>query len=202
MKKKILLLGVVLALISMMVVPTQAFAKSNPCKPAIVTGTFDASDVVYISDSGKATQVGMRIITRGEVMQSYLPVQSGWDVLNGAMITVQHASNIKLTPTGPTTGTFSGSAINIINVYPAIGGQLTGVSPTSLTGDYIIDPNFGFIPLDVVDTGSYHVAGQVPSDDGRTLVQSNGTLFAQLAWSGQTLFGNAYFNGSYKTISK
>jgi hypothetical protein len=202
MKKRILLIGVVLALIAMMAMPTQSFAKSVSDKPQITTGSFTANDIVYISDPGKTTQKGMHLITRGEIMQSVTPVSSEWSVLNGAMIVVQHSSDIKLIPTGPTTGTFSGTAINIIKVYPAAGGQLTGVSPTTLSGNYILDPTYGMIVEDVVDTGNYYVAGQVPGADGHSFVQSNGTLNAALNWNGQTLFGNAVFSGNYRTLSR
>ena len=202
MKKRILLMGVVLALVTMMAMPAQTLAKSGTDRPQITTGSFSAIDMVYISDPGKTTQKGMRLITRGEIMQSAAPVSSEWSVLDGAMIVVQHSSDIKLTPTGPASGTFSGTAINIIKVYPAAGGQLTGVSPTALNGNYILDPNYGMIVEDVTDTGRYYVAGQVPSGDGHSFVQSNGTLNASLNWNGTTLFGNAVFSGEYRTLSK
>ena len=202
MKKRILLIGVVLALIAVMAMPAQILAKSGSDRPQITTGSFNATDTVYISDPGKTTQKGMRLITRGEIMQSAAPVSSEWPVLDGAMIVVQHSSDIKLTPTGPASGTFSGTAINIIKVYPAAGGQLTGVSPTILNGSYILDPTYGMIVEDVTDTGKYYVAGQVPSGDGQSFVQSHGTLNASLNWNGMTLFGNATFSGEYRTLSR
>jgi len=182
--------------------PAQAFAKAGSDKPQITTGSFCSTNLVYISDPGKTTQKGMRLITRGEIMKSAAPVSCDWAALNGATIIVQHSSEINLTPTSPMTGTFSGTAINIIKVYPAAGGQLTGVSPTTLRGNYILDPTYGMIVEDVTDTGNYYVAGQVPGPDGHCFVQSSGTLNALLNWNGTTLFGSAVFNGDYRMLSR
>jgi hypothetical protein len=201
-KKRILFTGVVLALIALMAMPAQSFAKAGSDRPQITTGSFYSTNPVYISDQGKTTQKGMRLITRGEIMQSAAPVSCDWSALNGATIMVQHSSEITLAPTSSTTGTFSGTAINIIKVYPAAGGQLTGVSPTTLRGNYILDPTHGMIVKDVTDTGNYYVMGQVPGPDGRCFVQSSGSLNASLNWSGMTLLGSAVFNGDYRMLSR
>lgn len=196
MRKKLLYIALAIALISTFVVPTPVLADS----PKAIKTTFQAVAQAMVTDPGKVTVLGTRIITRGEIIQGTV-VATDWAALNGASLKVHHASEIKLTPTSPTTGTFAGEARALVTVDPVGGGKLVGTYKATLSGAYTL-LNGQLVVNWVNDIGSIEAAGVV----GGKVVKVDGTWNANLVLTPvspgvYTLAGLAQMGGQYQTLT-
>ena len=209
MKKRILFIGIVLTLVLTLVIPTAAYAKSDTDKTKVTSGSFAASDTVIVTNGGQTTQHGLKVTTRGEIMQSliYPPYYNGMSItsgslpiLNGATLYVNHSSEITLSPspTYPTKGTLAGTAINTITLTLRGGSKLYGLASTKINGTYD-----GNTYPSVTDGGNFIITGK----DGDSFIELHGSLNAVLGWntdfvSTGTLVGSLTINGNYNIVTK
>lgn len=181
MKKRILIIGVVLALILTLVAPAAAYAKPSY---SFVYGEFTAEAELRVTHSGHVeyqlfNDQPVAMTTTGEVIQGNF-VSSTWPEAAGASIKVTHNSVV----TFSLDGTFQGYSYETVVVKFTNNKKLTGYSTTTIQGLYN-------------STGIISV-----SDDGYFTLSGAGTgawgnWSADFAPGQGTLIGDGTFNGTY-----
>jgi hypothetical protein len=208
-KSRTLLIGIILTLTLALITPTAAYAKSDTGHSMPVISSFSDSVFVMVTSPGTSNTRGNRIITRGEIIEGSFGEVSDFPVISGAVFKATHYSEITLFSPDTTTGigTFSGSSINELEIDLVPEGKLRGVSPTRLSGHYLIN-TFGLAILDAIDQGKFSFGGQIKIQNSFSFVQSSGSLSAlltpvQIPGTTQfTLGGDATFSGTTRTISR
>jgi hypothetical protein len=201
MKRKILMVGLVLALALTLVTPAAALAKPESHE----TLPFTATAQVIVVDPGVSTNIGTRIMTHGEKIEGIFISVAGWPALEGASLSVDHSSIITLSLPDPESGigTYNGKAWARIGISMN-GGKLFGIYQAELNGEYQMTPDGQLVILWVLDEGTFRVVGSV-LEDGHTFIKADGEWAASLnltqIGSDWTLAGLAQIAGEYQKIS-
>ncbi len=206
MKKKLLIVSLVVALVLTCVAPSPVMAASGKWAKSShgyhwpQPEDFSAAAHLTVVDPGQSVQYGPYIFTRGEKVQGYF-TYTDWDALTNAVIEVTHASIIKLNPDSPVHGTYFGYARASIKIALQSGSILTGTYQATIQGEYsIIDLGAGpqLVINYVNDDGTFNIRGR----DGQTYTIGQGDwaallILTDLGGGIYTLVGDAGISGTH-----
>jgi hypothetical protein len=188
-KKRILFISVVMALLLSLVAPAVAFAKPNKVDEG---GKFSAHATMWVSKEGNVSVTtgsnGQMIMkTIGEEIEGVF-YQTDWDEAQGATLKVKHNSKVTLFP----NGWFSGTSTEVVKVNLNNNEILVGSSTTAIVGKYHLDQTWGIYCDWVTDTGIFSLSGHETS--------AKGIWSAKFLPSDDTLYCNdAVFTGTYSS---
>lgn len=180
--KKLFILAII-SLLSLSL-PSAALAQAptsfNATMQVAVTSGGDV-DVLAVTDGG------LRIRTTGEKIQGQVIDAVGWDALKGALVDVDHSSNILLDPvTGQILDGHAFTTITIIGPQ----GTIEANCRSTITGFFNKQPGVGF-----EDAGNWNLVKATGVYAG---IQSNGSWKADLTFNQiyGTYVGLAFLGGT------
>ncbi len=189
-KRRVLLIGLSLALLMILLVPSAALAKDNKCwKTPVYTG-FTGGGQIYVTAMPDPVVDGKLWSYNGEIAEGIL-AQSDWDLLANTVFWSSHDSIVRVEDDGTTCGWMWGTftmSIDPNNVMTGtFNGKITGnlyLGNISDAGSWVMTSGTGAF-TDVKAFGNW--SAQLNYDT------SIGTLTGPLSWQGKYSAGtNSY----------
>jgi hypothetical protein len=188
MKKRLLIIGLVLALLVTMLIPTAALADHGKSTRGPAVTDFSGSGLIYVTYMPDPIVMGNIWCYQGEIAEGFLD-QCDWDLLAGTVFWSEHDSTVRVDDQGNARGNMRGS-------FTLARPDGTGVMEGTFTGKI----NGNLLTGDIYDVGTWRSAGGTGVFEG---VNAWGDWSAELHYSLipgtdiATLIGPVAWNGKY-----
>lgn len=201
MKKRVFIIGLLLAVCLTLLVPTAAFAgtgdnRSNHSFNNARPVSFSGGGAIVVSGYESADVQGNSVRFTGEIVESfYQAIASDWEELDGTVFWSDHDSIVWLLPNGTVRGMMWGT---FTMTDPGDGSALAGNFSGYINGTYAFYGDMLYFPT-IEDQGWWYSTGGTGDFDG---VRASGSWGAALAfnWDYQTLVGALDWSGSYQQM--
>ena len=147
MKKRLLIIGLVLALLVTMLMPTAALADHGKNKRGPANTDFSGSGLIFVTYMPDPIIKGNVWRYKGEIVEGFLDT-CDWDLLAGTVFWSEHNSTVRVDDEGNAKGVMRGS-------FTLTRPDGTGVMKGTFTGRI----NGNLLTGDISDTGTWRSYG-------------------------------------------